>query len=313
MAGIGIITNPHSKLNKRNPERSKLLSFIAGTRGKLEITNNLEELRLVARNFRDKEIETIAINGGDGTISRTITAIIQEYQDTPIPPIAVLRGGTMNMLADNLGIKGSPETNLYKLVQMHSLKPHLDLQELSTLCVDGHYGFLFANGSAVSFLEEFYKNKTNALGSIKLCTQVVLSFFAMRHLYHRVIKDGLFKLTGPDLGTDVTLYSPVIFCSTVEKIPLHIRAFRKLSEQTKPCFQCMSVLTPSHRVPFDLHKFILLPSKDRRERMDFLTEEITIESLQKTSAGYTLDGELYYPKANSVKISLGPKLQFIRI
>src|SRR5687768_275022 len=108
MSGIGIITNPHSKLNKRNPRRAELLGYIVGERGQLEITNTLADLERVAHEFREKKIHTLAISGGDGTICRTLTALIHAYGEVPLPRVALLRGGTINVLANNLGIKGAP-------------------------------------------------------------------------------------------------------------------------------------------------------------------------------------------------------------
>src|SRR4051812_22856783 len=118
MSGIGIITNPHSKLNKRNPARMSLLGYILGAKGQLEVTNTLEDLGRVARDFKEKGVTILAINGGDGTICRTLTAFIKEYGETgtPLPQVALLRGGTINVLANNLRIKGSPEQVLYRLV-----------------------------------------------------------------------------------------------------------------------------------------------------------------------------------------------------
>src|SRR5690349_19758362 len=105
MPGIGIIANPHSKLNKQNPERHELLGYILGQQGQLRLTESLEHLSKVAAEFHQKKIDILAINGGDGTISRTLTAIVNEYKGDPLPPIALLRGGTMNVLAQNLGVK----------------------------------------------------------------------------------------------------------------------------------------------------------------------------------------------------------------
>ena len=120
MSGIGIITNPHSKLNKRNPQRTALLGYILGEKGRLEVTNNLDDLGRVAREFKSKNIGILAINGGDGTICRTLTAFIQVYGNAPLPKVALLRGGTINVLANNLGIAGSPEQVLYRLVEVYS-------------------------------------------------------------------------------------------------------------------------------------------------------------------------------------------------
>ena len=101
MSGIGIITNPHSKQNKRNPSRSQLLSYILGKQGQMEVTQSLDDLAQVAEKFKKNEIEILAINGGDGTISQTLTAFHKVYGDTKLPKIAILPGGTMNVRSED--------------------------------------------------------------------------------------------------------------------------------------------------------------------------------------------------------------------
>ena len=133
MSGIGIITNPHSKLNKRNPARSALLGYILGEKGTLEVTNSLEDIGRVAREFKERRIGLLAINGGDGTICRTLTAFIKEYGTAPMPKVALLRGGTINVLANNLGIRGSPEQILYRLVEAHSTGGELTSRALRSI------------------------------------------------------------------------------------------------------------------------------------------------------------------------------------
>ena len=158
MAGIGIITNPHSKLNKRNLYRQQLLSYIAGETGILETTNNLEELENVAREFCQKNITVLAINGGDGTISRTITAFLHAYKENnkALPAIVLLRGGTINMLAKNLRVTGNPEEILYRLIESHSSGQTHKSRTINTLQIGDNYGFLFASGTSSRFLKEFY-------------------------------------------------------------------------------------------------------------------------------------------------------------
>lgn len=309
MAGIGIITNPHSKLNKLNPERSKILSFIAGSRGKLEVTNNLEELRGVAKTFREKKIDTLAINGGDGTISRTITSFIHEYGDKPLPIIAVLRGGTMNMLADNLNISGTPEKNLYRLVEAHSIKDYFDTVEINTLKIDNNYGFLFANAGATKFLEEFYKKKTSALGSVFLIFKIIISFFTFKRLYKRIFSEEDFTLKANGCE-EIKSFSPLMFCSTVEKSPLKIKLFHQVKERPDS-FQFLSILSPANRLPFHLPGFLLDSSSSKKQRLDLITSAIQVQANGPKQAAYTIDGEIYYPKSAKIEITLGPKIRFI--
>ena len=176
MPGIGIIANPHSKLNKRDPRRYKILSYIAGEQGNLKTTNNFNELEDAAREFYQKNISILAISGGDGTISRTLSVFIKIYGQKKLPQIAILGGGTINVLAKNLGQQNTPEKNLYKLIEKFSSGEKIKYTMKNCLQVDKvNYGFLFANGTTANFLNEYYKNKNNALGALMLILRLGVS------------------------------------------------------------------------------------------------------------------------------------------
>lgn len=311
MAGIGIITNPHAKLNKRNPERSKLLSYIAGSRGTLEVTNNLEDLRRVAQQFSEKEIDTLAINGGDGTISRTLTAFIHVYKEKPLPDIVILRGGTVNMLADNLNVRGSPEQILYRLVEGHSLRKYMGMVELNTICINDHYGFLFANGTSRRFLEVFYQNKSSYFGSVMLLLKVLASYFVGGGLYNTVVKEDHFTLQA-DNKNALSFNSPFVFCSTVELIPLKIRLF-PLALKDPNKFQSVSILCPPQKIPWLLPHFLFGLAGSRPYKVEILCENLSVTADSPSNAAYTIDGELFYPIEPTINISLGPKIRFIII
>ena len=67
-------------------------------------TETLDEVRGLAREFKEKGIDILGISGGDGTNHRTLSTFLEVYGETPLPKIALLRGGTMNNLANQLGI-----------------------------------------------------------------------------------------------------------------------------------------------------------------------------------------------------------------
>lgn len=312
MAGIGIITNPHSKLNKRNPYRQRLLSYIAGESGTVEITQNLDELSLVAKKFCAKNISILAINGGDGTISKTLTALIHCYQDQakPLPKIAVLKGGTINMLAKNLKIKGSPEQILYNIIEHYSSGQKLNTVSLDTLKIADQYGFLFASGTSARFLKEFYKNKTGHLGSLLLVLKIALSGVFNTTLFKSIVKMEPIKAI-IDHQKRYNIKSLSVLASTVEKIPFGFRLFPKKLNKAKT-FQSLNIdLNERSIITKLIPLFVIAPSWTQKGKVRY--NQKRLELIGNPRIEYTLDGELFTSSSAAVVIERGPTLEFLAI
>ena len=63
----------------------------------------LEELASRRRSLPAKPPSIIAVHGGDGTLHRTVAALGLAFGEAPIPPLAILGGGTMNVVSASLG------------------------------------------------------------------------------------------------------------------------------------------------------------------------------------------------------------------
>ena len=83
MSNIVAIANPHSGKKKRNPKIIENFRSIIGERGTLLVPNSLEEMETRISNLKEEKIDIICINGGDGTIHKTITSLFQVYGDGP--------------------------------------------------------------------------------------------------------------------------------------------------------------------------------------------------------------------------------------
>ena len=318
MAGIGIIANPYSKLNRRNPDRTGYLSYIAGKKGHVAVTKSLQELNTVAEFFKKQKISILAINGGDGTISQTLTIFSKVYQDKPLPQIALLRGGTMNVLANNLKIKGSPENLLYRLIEKHSTGEFECVQK-RCLVVDDQIGFLFANGTPANFLEKFYQNKSSALGAAWLVARVVMWRFINHKMYKKIVSYtpcSIYQGLGADrVSSQIETISVLI--STLPRMPMGPMLFPKMGDKSEKnhaynkaqlVAYCVDPIKASYKVPIDAFIF---PAKQSSIKFSLVDKEFIIES--QTPVNYTLDGELYYPKNSKVHIEVGKKINFIII
>jgi diacylglycerol kinase family enzyme len=308
MPGIGIISNPHSKLNRKNPQRHEYLTYIAGEEGHVAVTQTLDDLAKVALDFKEHGIKILAINGGDGTISQTLTAFINAYGPSPPPKIAILRGGTINVLAENLGIKGSPEQVLYRLIEKHSINKLENTKKISTIKVDGQHAFLFANGSAAYFLEQFYKNKTGPIGSLILLAKLIFS---------KTIGHGLFDQTVKSAPTSVIIdgdekpkhLSITTLLATIPRMPLGFKLFPKTTENPQLAQLVSYIGSPRKDILKAIFDFFVRPSQTTDVKISYCGKNFSVKCDEPTP--YTLDGELFYPESNIVDVQIGTELEFI--
>lgn len=312
MSRIGIITNPHSKLNKRHPERQRLLGYILGEHGNLELTNSLADLARVAQKFKDSDIAVVAVNGGDGTINRTLTAMIQAYGEKPLPKFLILRGGTINVLAENIGVSGNPEQILVRYIEsLSGLRPST-ITTYRTLCVGGHYGFLFGNGLVANYLEEFYKNKTGPLGAIWLIVKIHFWYLWSFEKFRKLIGEWTYKLTyGPNNAIQITQKTIAVMASTVEKMPLGPKLF-PLARRSLDEFQFFSLNISARAIVWRLPlAFIRNGEGESFGKLSHVTKKLILESAEGRRQKYTLDGELFTSEDGKLEISLGPLVDLV--
>jgi diacylglycerol kinase family enzyme len=274
------------------------------------VTRSLEDLSRVAREFKERGISILAINGGDGTLCRTLTAFIHEYGGQPLPQIAALRGGTINVLASNLGIKGSPEEVLYRLVEAHAAGGGLHTRKVTTIKVEDNYGFLFGNGVAATFLNEYYRNKTGPVGAAMWVLGVWGSRFVGGELHYRVVKDIPVALSA-DGEPPIAHSTCAIFTSTLERMPLGYPLFEALPANPGK-FQMVSFTFAAKDAIWKL-PIIMLKRKEGSTtgKLTYCARSLRIES--DAPFDYTLDGELYVSRSHSLMVQTGPELEFVSL
>ena len=224
--------------------------------------------------------------------------------------MAILRGGTINMLATNLGIKGTPEKVLYRLLERHSSASQLKTKKYRTLEIDGSYGFLFGNGVIASFLKTFYENKSGPIGSLVLLLRLVFAFFFNRQFYEENVQNYDQTLTAN--GREPKNHKNVaVMCATVERMPLGPRIFKGALSKSDS-FQVISFDIAAEVLPWRLPSLLGgVNPREAGEKPSFITSKLNIETT--TARSYTLDGELYDMKGETLTIGVGPEIEFVVI
>src|SRR5687768_13824585 len=97
---VAVILNPNAAGKGYGQSRIDRLRAIAGSRAVVFSIDERERVHAVVRGVRERGASTVGVIGGDGTVSSVLTALHAEYGAAPLPRIALLRGGTMNTVAN---------------------------------------------------------------------------------------------------------------------------------------------------------------------------------------------------------------------
>ena len=177
MSGIGVIHNPNAKKNRGKNHIVPSLRKIVGKSGIVEETKHPDEIPRATEKFRNMDIDILAINGGDGTNHLTLTHFLKVYAGQPIPPFIHLRGGTMNTVANSLGISREPtEQILKKIADKYTRREKMDVIKRNIMKIGDKYGFIFGSGLVANFLEAYYEGRTTGPGkAIRVIAKSIIS------------------------------------------------------------------------------------------------------------------------------------------
>ncbi len=307
LAGIGIINNPHSRQNRRFPDRMESLGYIVGTQGESVATRRVADINQMARLFKEREVDILGINGGDGSNHLTLTAFIQEYRDTPLPKIAFLRGGTMNTISNACGIKGTQTGLLMNLTDKYRKNIPFETTFRDTIKIDGRYGFIFGNGLICNFLEAYYRQgNTSPWSAFRMFNRVIASALTRGSLVRKMFEPIRARVTVDGMKWERCAYT-AIAASTIHEIGLGFKPFFRCEERPGT-FHILGFIAKPAGLVLALPKFRMGSKISSKKVRESIAKHAVIESDRVWK--YTLDGDIH--KADrKLELSLGPRLEII--
>ncbi len=103
---VGLISNPGSGHNRDRFEQIRArIGQCPGIHH--VVTNSQADIGPALRELATRNINVLAINGGDGTASAVLGELLESGRFETPPLIALLPGGTANMNAGDIGVSGS--------------------------------------------------------------------------------------------------------------------------------------------------------------------------------------------------------------
>jgi hypothetical protein len=214
------------------------------------------------------------------------------------------------MLADNLGIRGTPEEILVRMVECQSgLRPK-EIRPLTTLSVGGQAGFLFGNGLIARYLEEFYKNKSGPIGAMLLILKIYFQWIFAPGRYRTMVHEESYRVAFDGLDKSSTLKSLAMMISTVERAPLGFRVFPEACSD-RGRFQYFSLEMTAGSLPWRLVFAFLRNRSGRFFGKVSRTASTAVITAESGRQFYTLDGELFTAPSGRLAVGVGPVVQFV--
>ena len=316
---VGVLNNPRSGGNRKGLGAvRKVLAVYRQVCHREVLTPADVESALV--DFARQEVNIVAVNGGDGTVQAVLTVLYNQKPFETIPHLAVLRAGTTSMTAGDVGLKGSREQALRRLLLWAEggegevgilQRPVLRVQ------VDPHqdpvYG-MFLGAAGIYQGIQFCNNRLNRRG--------------FRGEWAPGLTIALFLLAVASRGGDYEAPVPItvgldqspperrdyllLMISALERLFLGLRPFWGREERT--LHYTAVEARPQHLLR-------ALPSLMRGRKNRYGTPDNgyfshNVQEVQLTfTSGFTLDGELYKAGAHlgPVVVQNGGKVSFLRL
>ncbi len=311
MGGIGIVNNPRAARNRRHPDAGIRLARLLGDEGLVRDAATPEALAAALADFRAAGVDTLGVNGGDGTCHVVLSAAAAAWGGAPLPRLLVLRGGTMNTLAGNHGIAGDPESILRGELERRRAGAPPAVVERDLLRVDADarppaYGFLFGTGAAVTFLDRFYAWGTPS----PLRAWLLVALAAGTALVGRGLGQALTRREPLRVTSDGDEWADqaylTLIAGTVPSLGLGFQALARCDEQPGS-FHAVGVHGTLPQVVRLLPRVHRGAPWRRRAALDVVARVLTVEG---DAVRYMVDGDLY-PAARSLRLSTGPALQVL--
>lgn len=309
MPGIGVINNPRSRQNLKHPQRIKKLGYILGQDGESKETWNFEALDEVLKDFKKRDIDIIAINGGDGSNHVTLTSLIKIWGEKPLPKVALLRGGTLNTISNACKIKGSTTWLLYNLSDKYSMGEPFEIIQRNLMKIGDRYGFIFGNGVVAKFMKTYYDTGTPSPShGAKVFLRGIYSVFTGGKLAKEWFRKLNAKVTIDDIELPKQPLTTMLAAS-IHEVGLGFIPFSRCEETPERFHVSLYAASPAVFL-LDVPYMYFGRANHPRTGYEFAAKKVVIEIDEPWS--YCIDGDMHTCESGKMTIEKGPRLNIIR-
>jgi len=228
---IGVITNPNSRKNRNRPNRAEELQSIVGNFGEVHSTRDLDSVKPVLREFLRRRARYWVADGGDGALHQMVKLGLEVLQEDEfsgggytLPMTLPTNGGTIDFVANHVGIRGQAEELLRRLRSTIERGQLVEEVEVDSMLVEGveatedgdvafrTYGFAAAAaGIGQRFFVKYYEDEDPNPATIvkvvaKSLASIPVALTGLRHV--------------PGLPTGLKSYARDVFAPSAAKVTI---------------------------------------------------------------------------------------------
>ncbi len=269
--------------------------------------------------FASKEINVVAVIGGDGTVQAVLTALFHLKLFPKLPLLAILRSGTDSMISRDVGLKGNPHRAMQRLLHWDCTgNGNASIARRSILRIDMGtrkspiYGMFFGAASIYQGIQ-FCRGSMHTLG---LHGDLANGLTLFRLLTMSLRKSG--KLVPVPISVGLDENPPhqqeylLMLISTLERLSMGLRPY--WGTENGPLHYTAVGANPRYLLQS-------LPSLVRGRKNRYGSRENGYfshnahEIRLSIDSGFTIDGELFMPdkRLGSIVVQAGGEASFLQL
>lgn len=268
-------------------------------------TETLADLDAAARGIAAAPAPVV-LAGGDGSHGAGVTALVNAFEGSPIPAVALLKGGTVNTVARGFGVASA--RRLLDAVESGAAastrRPTLRVRSrLFDVTPNGRAAFIVGAGLVTRFFELY--DGSGLANAAAICARVFAGSFVGGRTARRVLEPQACTIHID--GTPAPFAEVSLVCaSVVANVGLGLRLTYRAGESLERFHVVATPLPPRALGPQMLR--VLAAKPLRGARVDALATEVTL-AFSAGSGAYVVDGELV--RDDALVVTAGPSIDVI--
>jgi hypothetical protein len=307
---LGLIINPNAGRNREHGYDRRAYERALGAGGVVRETPNLVDLGEVLRELHDAAVNSIVVDGGDGTLGAAITEAYHTLGEENLPPFVPLRGGSFNAAARNLGVRDGD-----RVEHLERIRGILDgrlggaLREKRVRTVRLHdprvprdvFGFIFMGGIPYKLDEYIYSLGGTSQGHALVgLGAMLLGGFMGTRLGDRIFSDTPARISVDGVACGCDSFKLVVATTVHRLLPLIAPTPPPLGASEGRFSYCVNFMTTKEMLKRPVRLFFNRYHGDSRHLTGHARELV----LHDLGAGFSLDGEITRAGAGPVTITL---------